>query len=61
MHSSMLQPKVKQCADGHYCCAIYGLRLYIADDPEQVLLACIVQDWCPMYVVPTWFLLLTSF
>ncbi|KJA19664.1 hypothetical protein HYPSUDRAFT_69092 [Hypholoma sublateritium FD-334 SS-4] len=26
---------------------IYGLGPYIADYPEQVLLACIVQGWCP--------------
>ncbi|KAF7348718.1 hypothetical protein MVEN_01390700 [Mycena venus] len=26
---------------------IYGLGPYIADYPEQVLLACVVQGWCP--------------
>jgi Plavaka transposase len=31
--------------------AIYGLGPYIADYPEQVLLANIVQDWCPRYVL----------
>ncbi|KAI5991664.1 hypothetical protein EDC04DRAFT_2872897 [Pisolithus marmoratus] len=40
-------PKVILCADGHYQCAIYGIGPYIADYPEQVLLACIVQGWCP--------------
>jgi hypothetical protein len=29
---------------------IYGLGPYIADYPEQALLACIVQNWCPKYV-----------
>ncbi|KAJ7573918.1 hypothetical protein C8J56DRAFT_1065436 [Mycena floridula] len=32
--------------DGYYHCTIYGISLYIADYPEQVLLACIVQGWC---------------
>ena len=47
---AMSKPKAKLCADGHYRRAIYGLGPYIADYPEQVLLACIVQGWCPMYV-----------
>ncbi|KAJ6587718.1 hypothetical protein B0H10DRAFT_2333593 [Mycena sp. CBHHK59/15] len=33
-------------ADGHYRRVIYGLGPYIADYPEQVLLACTVQGWC---------------
>ncbi|KAJ6629065.1 hypothetical protein B0H10DRAFT_2160565 [Mycena sp. CBHHK59/15] len=33
-------------SDGHYHCVIYGLGPYIADYPEQVLLACTVQGWC---------------
>ncbi|KAJ7200092.1 hypothetical protein GGX14DRAFT_536413 [Mycena pura] len=32
--------------DGHYRRVIYGLGPYIADYPEQVLLACVVQGWC---------------
>ena len=56
MHSSMLQSKVKLCADGHYRRIIYGLGPYIADYPEQVLLTCVVQGWCPMYVAFTLFL-----
>jgi len=36
--------------DGHYCQNIYSLGPYIADYPEQVLLACIVQEWCPWCV-----------
>ncbi|KAJ6630166.1 hypothetical protein B0H10DRAFT_2362304 [Mycena sp. CBHHK59/15] len=39
-------PEVVRFADGHYRRAIYGLGPYIADYPEQVLLACIVQGWC---------------
>jgi len=52
----MLQSKVKLCADGHYRRIIYGLGPYIADYPEQVLLTCVVQGWCPMYVAFTLFL-----
>ncbi|KAJ7828329.1 hypothetical protein B0H13DRAFT_2373263 [Mycena leptocephala] len=37
--------KVTLFADGHYRRAIYGLGPYIADYPEQVLLACVVQGW----------------
>ncbi|KAJ7642525.1 hypothetical protein B0H17DRAFT_960110 [Mycena rosella] len=42
----MTTPEVIPFADGHYRRAIYGLGPYIADYPEQVLLACIVQGWC---------------
>jgi hypothetical protein len=42
-----LGPEVVRYADGHYRRTIYGLGPYIADYPEQVLLACIVQNWCP--------------
>ncbi|KAH9935835.1 hypothetical protein B0H21DRAFT_699140 [Amylocystis lapponica] len=44
---SMMTPKVMRCADGHFRRVIYGLGPYIADYPEQALLACIVQGWCP--------------
>jgi hypothetical protein len=33
--------------DGHYRRAIYGIGPFIADYPEQVLLAGVVQGWCP--------------
>jgi hypothetical protein len=42
----MTKAEVVQCPDGYYRCAIYGLGPYIADYPEQALLACIVQGWC---------------
>ena len=35
----MMTPKVTLCGDGHFGCVIYGLGLYIADYPEQTLLA----------------------
>ncbi|KAI9453314.1 hypothetical protein BJY52DRAFT_1205512 [Lactarius psammicola] len=43
----MSKPRITRCADGHYRHVIYGLGPYIADYPEQALLACIVQNWCP--------------
>jgi hypothetical protein len=46
----MVMPEVVRCADGHFRRAIYGLGPYIADYPEQVLIASIVQNWCPRYV-----------
>ncbi|KAF8491736.1 hypothetical protein F5888DRAFT_1619731, partial [Russula emetica] len=43
----MTTPEVVRCPDGHFRWAIYGLGPYIADYPEQVWLAAIVQGWCP--------------
>ena len=43
----MTVPKVTRFPDGHFRRVIYGLGPYIADYPEQALLACIVQGWCP--------------
>ena len=43
----MFEPEILRCPDGHYRRAIYRLGPYIADYPEQALLACIVQGWCP--------------
>lgn len=43
----MTKPEVVRCPDGYYRRAVYGLGPYIADYPEQALLACIVQGWCP--------------
>jgi len=39
-------PEVFQCPDGHFRHVIWGIGPYIADYPEQVLLACIVRNWC---------------
>ncbi|KAJ7589408.1 hypothetical protein C8J56DRAFT_1049066 [Mycena floridula] len=39
--------EVIRCPDRHFWQAIYGLGPYIADYPEQVILAGIVQNWCP--------------
>lgn len=48
----MTTPEVVRCPDGRFRRAIYGLGPYIADYPEQALLACIVQGWCAKYVEP---------
>ena len=39
-------PDVTLFSDGYYCHTIYSIGPYIADGPEKVLLACIVQGWC---------------
>ncbi|KAG1785541.1 uncharacterized protein HD556DRAFT_1249676 [Suillus plorans] len=42
----MTKPEIVCFGDGHYRRVIYGLGPYIADYEEQVLLACIVRNWC---------------
>lgn len=42
--------EVACCPDKHYRRLIWGIGPYIADYPEQVLLACIVMNWCARYV-----------
>ncbi|KAG2336783.1 hypothetical protein BDR05DRAFT_978706 [Suillus weaverae] len=46
LRPAMMKPEVAQFRDGHYQCVIYGLGPYIVDYEEQVLLACILQNWC---------------
>ena len=46
----MKMPRITRCCDGHFRRVIYGVGPYIADYPEQALLVCIVQGWCPKYV-----------
>ena len=43
----MTTPEVVRCPDAHFRRALYGIGPYIGDYPEQALLACIVQNWCP--------------
>ncbi|KAI0071073.1 hypothetical protein K474DRAFT_1712777 [Panus rudis PR-1116 ss-1] len=40
-------PDIVVCPDGQYRRAVYGFGPYIADYLEQVLLAGVVQGWCP--------------
>jgi hypothetical protein len=47
LKAGMTVPEVVRFPDGHFRRVIYGLGPYIADYPEQALLACIVQGWCP--------------
>lgn len=50
LKAGMMIPEVVKCPNGHFCRAVYGLGLYIADYPEQVWLSGIVQGWCLKYV-----------
>ena len=47
----MITPEVARCPDNHFRRLIYSLGAYIADYPEQALLTCIVQGWCPKCVL----------
>ncbi|KAG6805540.1 hypothetical protein H0H92_015020, partial [Tricholoma furcatifolium] len=42
----MTEPDIVRFGDGYFRRIIYGFGPYIADYPEQALLACIVQGWC---------------
>ena len=46
----MTTPEIVRFPDGHFRKVIYGLGPYIADYPEQALLACIVQGWCTRFI-----------
>ena len=48
----MTTPTILRCPDNHYRRCIFQLGPFIADYPEQVVLAGIVQGWCPKYVDP---------
>ncbi|KAI0644829.1 hypothetical protein C8Q79DRAFT_911798 [Trametes meyenii] len=48
----MERPDVVRCGDGHFRKIFYGIGPYIADYPEQALVACIVQGWCPICMRP---------
>ncbi|KAJ7483082.1 hypothetical protein B0H11DRAFT_1205027 [Mycena galericulata] len=47
LKAGMTTPDIVRCPDGHFRRIIYGIGPYIADYPEQVWLAGIVQNWCP--------------
>ncbi|KAI0360029.1 hypothetical protein OH77DRAFT_1586687 [Trametes cingulata] len=49
----MTVPEVARCPDTHYRRVIWGIGAYIADYMEQVLVACIVQGWCPTCLKPS--------
>ncbi|KAF9053428.1 hypothetical protein BJ165DRAFT_1571490 [Panaeolus papilionaceus] len=52
LKDSVSQPDIVLCPDGHFRHAIYILGPYIADYPEQVWLAGVVQGWCPKCDAP---------
>ncbi|KAG1827440.1 uncharacterized protein BJ212DRAFT_1443481 [Suillus subaureus] len=47
LRPGMSKPEIVKFGDGHFWHIIHGLRPYITDYEEQVLLACIVHFWCP--------------
>ncbi|KAF8329950.1 hypothetical protein F5887DRAFT_1064242 [Amanita rubescens] len=47
LREKMSEPVVTKCPDGHFRRVVYGIGPYIADYPEQCILASIVSDWCP--------------
>ncbi|KAJ6620591.1 hypothetical protein B0H10DRAFT_2357643 [Mycena sp. CBHHK59/15] len=49
----MTKPRITRCADGHFRRTIYGLGPDIADYPEQALLTCVVQGYCPRCLSPS--------
>lgn len=46
----MIKWKLKHFPNGYFHQVIFTLGLYIADYEEQVLLSCIVWNWCLKYV-----------
>jgi hypothetical protein len=50
LRSAMTTPIVMQCGDGQYRCFIFSLGPYIADYPEQCMIAGVVQGWCTRYL-----------
>jgi hypothetical protein len=42
--AAMTTPVIRRCPDGHFRRVIYDLAAYIADYPEQIYLACVVQN-----------------
>ncbi|KAJ7201558.1 hypothetical protein GGX14DRAFT_536142 [Mycena pura] len=48
----MMTPLVRRCPDGHFRRVIWEFGPFIADYPEQVQLAGIVQGWCTKCTAP---------
>jgi len=51
LQQAMTKPEVTKCPDGHFWRVMYSIGPFIANYPEQVFLARIVQGWCPKYVL----------
>jgi len=43
-------PAVYCCPNGHFRCVVFKIGPFIADYPEQVMLAGVKQGWCPRCV-----------
>ena len=52
----MTTPEITHFPDGHFRKVVFGLIPYITNYPKQALLACIMQGWCPKYVLNQFFL-----
>ncbi|KAJ2921951.1 hypothetical protein H1R20_g15145, partial [Candolleomyces eurysporus] len=52
LRSGMTNPEVMRCPDGHFRRAVFSIGPVIADYPEQVWLAGVVQNWCPKDFAP---------
>lgn len=46
LRAGMTTPEVVRCPDNHYRRVIYSIGPYIADYPEQALIAGTVYGWC---------------
>ena len=47
LRPAMTTPELVNCPDGYFHHAVYDIGPFLADYPEQVILAGIVQGWCP--------------
>ncbi|KAH9040802.1 hypothetical protein EDB85DRAFT_2072152 [Lactarius pseudohatsudake] len=45
LRPAMTTPVVRRCPDGHYRCVVFDIGPFIADYPEQIMLAGVVQGW----------------
>ena len=52
LHPYTSKPDIVICPDRHYRRAVYALGPYIADYPEQVIMAGVVNGWCVWCVPP---------
>ena len=53
-----LKPGMTKPEIVHYRLAIYSIGPYIANYPEQALLTCIIQGWCPKSILLLLFIVL---
>ena len=47
----MTTTEIVHCLDDQFHQAVSSLGPYMGDYPEQTALACMVQNWCPKYVM----------